>query len=85
MIKDFIVNGTGRFVEGGPMLRMLDLTGRKIIVDTYGGYGKAWWWSIFWEGSFKSRSFSCIYVLVILQRILSPLLLADYCEVQACL
>ena len=34
---DFIVNGTGRFVFGGPEADT-GLTGRKIIVDTYGGY-----------------------------------------------
>jgi len=33
----FIVNGTGRFVYGGPKADT-GLTGRKIIVDTYGGY-----------------------------------------------
>ena len=37
--KDFIINGTGRFVEGGPIADV-GLTGRKIIVDTYGGYAK---------------------------------------------
>ena len=37
--NDFIVNGTGRFVEGGPVADV-GLTGRKIIVDTYGGYAK---------------------------------------------
>ena len=35
--EDFIVNGTGRFVFGGPAADT-GLTGRKIIVDTYGGY-----------------------------------------------
>ncbi len=35
--EDFIVNGTGRFVFGGPEADT-GLTGRKIIVDTYGGY-----------------------------------------------
>ena len=35
--KNFIVNGTGRFVYGGPEADT-GLTGRKIIVDTYGGY-----------------------------------------------
>jgi len=34
---NFIVNGTGRFVYGGPEADT-GLTGRKIIVDTYGGY-----------------------------------------------
>jgi S-adenosylmethionine synthetase len=34
----FFVNPTGRFVVGGPM-GDCGLTGRKIIVDTYGGHG----------------------------------------------
>ncbi|MCJ7586500.1 MAG: methionine adenosyltransferase [Candidatus Aminicenantes bacterium] len=34
-----IINGTGRFEQGGP-LADTGLTGRKIIVDTYGGFGK---------------------------------------------
>jgi len=34
----FIINGTGRFVIGGPV-GDCGLTGRKIIVDTYGGQG----------------------------------------------
>ena len=33
------INPTGRFVTGGPM-GDAGLTGRKIIVDTYGGYGR---------------------------------------------
>ncbi|MBI3301311.1 MAG: methionine adenosyltransferase [Deltaproteobacteria bacterium] len=35
----FLVNPTGRFVYGGPFADC-GLTGRKIIVDTYGGYGR---------------------------------------------
>lgn len=35
----FFVNPTGRFVVGGPMGDS-GLTGRKIIVDTYGGYAR---------------------------------------------
>jgi len=35
----FIINGTGRFVKGGPYSDA-GLTGRKIIVDTYGGMGR---------------------------------------------
>ncbi|MDF1496183.1 methionine adenosyltransferase [Caproiciproducens sp. CPB-2] len=35
----FFVNPTGRFVIGGPVGDS-GLTGRKIIVDTYGGYGR---------------------------------------------
>jgi len=34
----FFINPTGRFVVGGPM-GDCGLTGRKIIVDTYGGQG----------------------------------------------
>ena len=37
--EDFIVNGTGRFVVGGPIADV-GLTGRKIIVDTYGGFAR---------------------------------------------
>ena len=35
----YFVNPTGRFVIGGPQ-GDCGLTGRKIIVDTYGGYGR---------------------------------------------
>nr|WP_314011595.1 methionine adenosyltransferase [Pseudostreptobacillus hongkongensis] len=36
-VKNFYINPTGRFVIGGPH-GDTGLTGRKIIVDTYGGY-----------------------------------------------
>ena len=36
---EYHINPTGRFVVGGPM-GDCGLTGRKIIVDTYGGYGR---------------------------------------------
>jgi len=35
----FLINPTGKFVIGGPMGDS-GLTGRKIIVDTYGGYAR---------------------------------------------
>ena len=35
----FLINPTGRFVVGGPQGDS-GLTGRKIIVDTYGGWGR---------------------------------------------
>lgn len=41
LLKDtrFLINPTGRFVIGGPH-GDCGLTGRKIIVDTYGGWGR---------------------------------------------
>ena len=36
---EFLINPTGRFVIGGPQ-GDTGLTGRKIIVDTYGGMGR---------------------------------------------
>jgi S-adenosylmethionine synthetase len=36
---EFLINPTGRFVIGGPQ-GDTGLTGRKIIVDTYGGWGR---------------------------------------------
>jgi S-adenosylmethionine synthetase len=39
LMKNFLVNPTGRFVIGGPM-GDCGLTGRKIMVDTYGGMGR---------------------------------------------
>ena len=36
---EFLINPTGRFVVGGPQ-GDTGLTGRKIIVDTYGGWGR---------------------------------------------
>ncbi len=45
------VNPTGKFVIGGPH-GDTGLTGRKIIVDTYGGAGAHGGGCIFWERSF---------------------------------
>jgi S-adenosylmethionine synthetase len=38
-VKDIIVNGTGIWHHGGPSADS-GLTGRKIVVDTYGGYAR---------------------------------------------
>ncbi len=35
---EYLINGTGKFILGGPQADT-GLTGRKIIVDTYGGHG----------------------------------------------
>src|SRR5204863_5219810 len=37
--RNFLVNPTGRFVIGGPV-GDAGLTGRKIVVDTYGGMAR---------------------------------------------
>ena len=47
----YFINPTGRFVIGGP-LGDSGLTGRKIIVDTYGGYAETRRRSFFWKGSY---------------------------------
>jgi S-adenosylmethionine synthetase len=39
LLKEFLVNPTGRFVIGGPV-GDCGLTGRKIIIDTYGGMAR---------------------------------------------
>jgi S-adenosylmethionine synthetase len=39
LFAEFLVNPTGRFVIGGPV-GDTGLTGRKIIVDTYGGFAR---------------------------------------------
>ena len=49
---DIYVNPTGRFVVGGPM-GDTGLTGRKIIVDTYGGMGRHG------GGAFSGKAHKC--------------------------
>jgi S-adenosylmethionine synthetase len=54
------VNPTGRFDIGGPQADS-GLTGRKIIVDTYGGCCASRRWSFFRQRSDKGRPLRCIY------------------------
>ena len=49
----FHINPTGKFVLGGPVADC-GLTGRKIIVDTYGGSAPHGGGAFFWQGSNKS-------------------------------
>ncbi len=42
------INPTGKFIIGGP-LGDTGLTGRKIIVDTYGGYARHGGGAFFWK------------------------------------
>ena len=51
----FLINPTGRFVTGGPQ-GDAGLTGRKIIVDTYGGMGRHGGRSVLRQRSYESRS-----------------------------
>ena len=55
----FFINPTGRFVIGGPHGDS-GLTGRKIIVDTYGGYGASRRRRILRKRLHKSGPFCCI-------------------------
>ena len=55
----FFINPTGRFVVGGPE-GDCGLTGRKIIVDTYGGMGRHGGRRFFRQGSDKSGSLSIL-------------------------
>ena len=77
---EFIVNGTGRFVFGGPAADT-GLTGRKIIVDTYGGYAPHG------GGAFSGKDPSKVdrsatYMARYIAKNIVASELADRCEVQ---
>ena len=74
------INPTGRFVVGGPM-GDTGLTGRKIIVDTYGGMGRHG------GGAFSGKDptkvdRSAAYVARYIAKNVVAARLADRCEVQ---
>jgi S-adenosylmethionine synthetase len=76
----YYVNPTGRFVIGGPQ-GDCGLTGRKIIVDTYGGYGRHG------GGAFSGKDPSKVdrsasYMARYMARNVVAAELADRCEVQ---
>ena len=76
----FYVNPTGRFVVGGPHGDS-GLTGRKIIVDTYGGYARHG------GGAFSGKDCtkvdrSAAYVARYITKNIVAAGLADKCEVQ---
>ena len=76
----FYVNPTGRFVVGGPHGDS-GLTGRKIIVDTYGGYARHG------GGAFSGKDCtkvdrSAAYVARYIAKNIVAAGLADKCEVQ---
>ena len=76
----FFVNPTGRFVIGGPA-GDTGLTGRKIIVDTYGGYARHG------GGAFSGKDptkvdRSASYAARYIAKNVVAAGLADHCEVQ---
>jgi S-adenosylmethionine synthetase len=76
----FLVNPTGKFVIGGPQGDS-GLTGRKIIIDTYGGYSRHGGGAFSGKDPTKvdrSASYACRYVA----KNIVAAGLADKCEVQ---
>ena len=78
--QNFIVNGTGRFVYGGPEADT-GLTGRKIIVDTYGGYAPHGGGAFSGKDSSKVDR-SATYMARYIAKNIVAAGLADRCEVQ---
>ena len=78
--EDYIVNGTGRFVYGGPEADT-GLTGRKIIVDTYGGYAPHGGGAFSGKDSSKVDR-SATYMARYIAKNIVAAELAEKCEVQ---
>ena len=76
----FFINPTGRFVIGGPH-GDAGLTGRKIIVDTYGGYARHGGGAFSGKDSSKVDR-SAAYMARYLAKNVVAAGLADRCEVQ---
>jgi len=74
------VNPTGRFVVGGPA-GDTGLTGRKIIVDTYGGYSRHGGGAFSGKDPTKVDRSACYAARYIAKNIVAAGL-ADKCEVQ---
>ena len=76
----YIVNGTGRFVIGGTLADS-GLTGRKIIVDTYGGVGSHGGGCFSGKDPSKVDRSGCYMARYIAKNIVAAGL-ADECEIQ---
>ncbi|MBQ2898046.1 MAG: methionine adenosyltransferase [Clostridia bacterium] len=76
----FFINPTGRFVIGGPQ-GDTGLTGRKIIVDTYGGYSRHGGGAFSGKDPTKVDRSGAYYARYIAKNIVAAGL-ADKCEVQ---
>lgn len=77
---EFLINPTGKFVLGGPVADA-GLTGRKIIVDTYGGWGRHG------GGAFSGKDPSKVdrsasYMARYIAKNIVAAGLADRCEIQ---
>jgi S-adenosylmethionine synthetase len=76
----FHINPTGRFVVGGPM-GDCGLTGRKIIVDTYGGMGRHGGGAFSGKDPTKVDRSACYYMRYVAKTVVAAGL-AKRCEVQ---
>jgi S-adenosylmethionine synthetase len=76
----YFVNPTGRFVVGGPC-GDAGLTGRKIIVDTYGGMGRHGGGAFSGKDPSKVDRSACYYARYVAKNIVAAGL-AKRCEVQ---
>jgi S-adenosylmethionine synthetase len=76
----YIINGTGRFVIGGTLADS-GLTGRKIIVDTYGGVGSHGGGCFSGKDPSKVDRSGCYMARYIAKNIVAAGL-ADQCEIQ---
>jgi S-adenosylmethionine synthetase len=76
----YIINGTGRFVVGGTLADS-GLTGRKIIVDTYGGVGSHGGGCFSGKDPSKVDRSGCYMARYIAKNIVAAGL-ADECEIQ---
>src|SRR5208283_3756892 len=76
----YVINGTGRFVIGGTLADS-GLTGRKIIVDTYGGVGSHGGGCFSGKDPSKVDRSGCYMAIYIAKNIVAAGL-ADQCEIQ---
>ncbi|MBI4152330.1 methionine adenosyltransferase [Candidatus Woesearchaeota archaeon] len=76
----YFINPTGRFVIGGPV-GDAGVTGRKIIVDTYGGYGRHGGGAFSGKDPSKVDRSACYMARYVAKNLVAAGL-ADKCEVQ---
>jgi len=77
---EFLINPTGRFVIGGPV-GDCGVTGRKIVVDTYGGFGHHGGGAFSGKDPTKVDRSACYMMRYVAKNIVAAGL-AERCEVQ---